>query len=58
MYYYIFVGHQQNTGKAINNTYLHSQPSQAHALNPQNEVIISKMAVMTKKFFFLENDSK
>ena len=52
MYYYIFVGHQQNTGKAINNTYLHSQPSQAHALNPQNEVIISKMAVMTKKFFF------
>ena len=32
----------QNTGKAINNTYLHSQPFQPHVLNLQNDVITSK----------------
>ena len=34
---YIFDGinNIQNTRKAINNTYLHSQPSQAHVLNPK-----------------------
>ena len=32
----------QNTGNAINNMYLHSQPSKPHVLNLQNDVIISK----------------
>ena len=37
----------QNTRKAINNTYLHSQPPQAHVLNLQN-------GGNDKKFFFVK----
>ena len=32
----------QDTGKVVNNTYLHSQPSQPHALSLQDDVIMSK----------------
>ena len=36
------ISNTENTGKAINDTYLYSQPSQAHVINLQNDAIISK----------------
>ena len=49
MYYYIFLMTSATfktqgggEGGGINNTYIHYQPSQAHLLNLQNDVIISK----------------